>query len=39
MAESLNRRSKLITAGPARAAQITLVSDMPGGEDWTFGVR
>jgi hypothetical protein len=24
---------------PARAAQITLVSDMPGGETWTNGVR
>src|SRR5688572_16106348 len=31
----------LITAWalPAGAAPVTLVSDMPGGEDWTFGVR
>jgi hypothetical protein len=31
----------LVAAGgvPARAAPITLVSDMPGGEDWTNGAR
>jgi hypothetical protein len=31
----------LVTAStvPARAGSVTLISDMPSGEDWTFGAR